>query len=85
MADSKVSDVRFDFSMSTSPRGQVLSRFRWIGDGFVNIFQATSFFFPFMGLTPLKGVRGVKGGFGGLEGFRGKFWFSWSFGSSWRV
>ena len=35
MADSKVFDVKFDFSMSKSPRGQVLSRFGWIGDGFI--------------------------------------------------
>ena len=35
MADSKVFDVKFDFSMSKSPWGQILSRFHWIGDGFI--------------------------------------------------
>ena len=49
MADSKVFDVRFDFSMSKSPRGQVLSRFRWIGDGFIRVdFSKTFVFYPFM-------------------------------------
>ena len=37
MADRKVFDVKFDFSMSKSPRGQVLSRFGWIGDGFIRV------------------------------------------------
>jgi len=37
VADRKVFDVRFDFSMSKSPRGQVLSRFGWIGDGFIRV------------------------------------------------
>ena len=35
MADSKVFDVKFHFSMSKSPWGQVLSRFGRIGDGFI--------------------------------------------------
>ena len=36
VADKKVFDVRFDFSMSKSPRGQVLSRFGWIAAGFIS-------------------------------------------------
>ena len=53
MADSKVFHVRFGFSMSKSPRGQVLSRFRWIGAGFIRIeiFKKRCFFNPFMGLN----------------------------------
>ena len=51
MADRKVFDVRFDFSMSKSPWGQVLSRFGWIGDGFIRVdFSKKVFFYPFMGL-----------------------------------
>ena len=51
MADLPGFDVRFGFSVSKSPRGQVLSRFRWIGAGFirVEIFKKT-FLNPFMGL-----------------------------------
>ena len=37
VADSKVFDARFGFSMSQSPRNQVLSRFRWIGTGFIRV------------------------------------------------
>ena len=37
VADLQVFDVRFGFSMSKSPRGQVLSRFRWIGAGFIRV------------------------------------------------
>ena len=37
MADLLGFDVRFGFSMSKSTRGQVLSRFRWIGAGFIRI------------------------------------------------
>ena len=33
VADLQGFDVRFGFSMSKSPRGQVLSRFRWSGAG----------------------------------------------------
>ena len=33
--DLEVFDVKFVSSMSKSPRGQVLSRFQWIGDGFI--------------------------------------------------
>ena len=45
MADSKVFDVKFHFSMSKSPWGQVLSRFHWIGDGFIRgQFFKNSFF-----------------------------------------
>ena len=34
MADRKVFDIKFDFSMLKSPRRQVLSRFGWIGERF---------------------------------------------------
>ena len=37
VADSKVFDVRFGFSMSESASGQVVSRFRWIGAGFIRV------------------------------------------------
>ena len=37
MAESKVFDVKFHFSMSKSPWGQVLSRFGSIGDGFIRV------------------------------------------------
>ena len=37
VAESKVFDVKFHFSVSKSPWGQVLSRFHWIGDGFSKI------------------------------------------------
>ena len=52
MADSKVFDVKFDFSMSKYPRGQVLSRFQWIGDDFIRgrFFKEKLLFNPFMGL-----------------------------------
>ena len=55
VADSKVFDVKFDFSMSKSPRGQVLSRFHWIGDAFarVNFTKTLCFLDPFMGLEEL--------------------------------
>ena len=52
MAESKVFDVKFHFSMSKSPWGQVLSRFHWIGDGFI---RGRSFKQVF-----LKFVHGVK-------------------------
>ena len=56
MADRKVFDVKFDFSMSKSPWGQVLSRFRRIGDGFIRgRFFKKSFF-----LKSVHGVTGVK-------------------------
>ena len=52
MAESKVFDVKFHFSMSKSPWGQVLSRFGRIGDGFIRVdFSNKVFFNPFMGLT----------------------------------
>ena len=35
MTDWKNFDVRFLFSMSKSPRGQILKRFHWIGSGFI--------------------------------------------------
>ena len=35
VAESKVFDIKFHFSMSKSPWGQVLSRFCSIGDGFI--------------------------------------------------
>ena len=58
MAESKVFDVKFDFSMSKSPRGQVLSRFGWIGDGFIRVnFSKNLFKNPFMGLRGLRGVE----------------------------
>ena len=52
VADWKVFDVKFESSMSTSPRGQVLSRFGWIGNGFIRglFFQTKFFLNPFMGL-----------------------------------
>ena len=35
VADLEVFDVKFDFGMSKSPRGQILTRFHWIGNGFI--------------------------------------------------
>ncbi len=47
MAESKVFDVKFHFSMSKSPWGQVLSRFGRIGDGFIRVdFSKKLFFSP---------------------------------------
>ena len=45
VVESKVFDVKFHFSMSKSPWGQVLSRFHWIGDGFIRgrFFKKTIF------------------------------------------
>ena len=56
MADWKVFDVKFESSMSKSPRGQVLSLFGWIGNGFIRgrFFKKSFFFNPFMGLKEHK-------------------------------
>ncbi len=64
MAASKVFDVKFHFSMSKSPWGQVLSRFHWIGDGFIRgRFLKTTFFLnPFMGIL-VYGASRSKGGY----------------------
>ena len=68
VADSKVFDVRFGFSMSKSPRGQVLSRFRWIGDGFIRVemFKTCFCFYPFMVLITVH--RGANNEYTGGPG-----------------
>ena len=78
MADRKVFDVRFDFSMSKSPRGQVLSRFGWIGDGFIRVnFSKKVFFTSVHGVDrKLIGLLGLLQGFKEVNGcysFRGRF------------
>ena len=53
MADLLGFDVRFESGMSKSPRGLILSRFRWIDVDFirVNMFKTCLFCLnPFMGL-----------------------------------
>ena len=84
MAESKVFDIRFGFSMSKSPRGQVLSRLRWIGDGFIRVdFSKKVIFNLIMGLNSngnslqlvlifVKNKWFLKCwfSFGGPEGFR---------------
>ena len=57
VADLQGFEVRFGFSMSKSPRGQVLNRFRWIGAGFIRVGIFKNSFFvsnPFMGLPKDK-------------------------------
>ena len=60
VVDSKVFDVRFSFSMSKPPSGQVLSRFRWIGAVFIRVEIFNLSFYPFMGLAFFGGEFGEQ-------------------------